>query len=89
MLSEARRDLLWILVEFEGVVTLVCAWILLLLAVYRVNLDRFAAPGLAFATSAMVLLLTYAVVRRIGQGAGPPRRAAPQRADVRPTIRSR
>jgi hypothetical protein len=84
-----KRDLLWILVEFEGVVTLVCAWTLLLLAVYRVNLDRFAPPSIAFATSAMALVLTYAVVRHLGQGSGIPQRAASRPASARPTIRSR
>ena len=89
METRDKRDLLWVLVEFEGVVTLFCAWTLLLLAVYRVHLDRFVAPGLAFATSAMVLLLTYAVVRHIGQGSGLPRRSAPRPDGARPTIRSR
>jgi hypothetical protein len=84
-----KRDLLWILVEFEGVVALVCAWILLLLAVYRVHLDRFVAPGLAFATAAMALLLTYAVVRHIGQGAALRQQSAPRPAGARPTIRTR
>jgi len=60
MQAEDKRDLLFALVAVEGFVNLMCAWALLLLATHGSKLYEFIGPGITFAATAILLLITSA-----------------------------
>jgi len=60
MQAEDKRDLLFALVAVEGFVNLMCAWALLLLATHGSKQYEFVGPGITFAATAILLVITSA-----------------------------
>jgi hypothetical protein len=71
MQAEDKRDLLFALVAVEGFVNLMCAWALLLLATHGSKLSEFVGPGIAFATTSVLLLATSAGADHVRRAALP------------------
>ncbi len=61
MRAEDKRDLLFALVAGEGLVNLMCAWALVLLAAHGAHDSRYTGPGLVFLVSAVLIVLTCAL----------------------------
>ncbi len=65
MRADDKRDLLFALVAGEGLVNLMCAWALVLLAAHGARDARYTGPAIVFLISAVLIVVTCAVADRV------------------------